>query len=145
MSNKLTLTDVIERMHTHIDNHTGRSAWDKGVAEYALELIENLEMNIRDGYVPVSVFTNFTELENAMLNGARDWKQYSEGGCALIYDMDIAKRLCAPWELRKTDYGRKDPNPRENWIKVQARALYQAAYVVKMAIPSMINFGEVEV
>ena len=65
-----------------------------------------------------------------MLNGADNWRQYSEGGCALCYDGQIAERLCAPWELRKTDNGRKDPNPRESWIDVQSRALFQAAQLV---------------
>lgn len=145
MANKPTLTNVIECMRIHIKNNTGRSAWDKGVAEYALELIEELEMNIHDGYVSASVFANVAELEKAILNGAKDWKQYSEGGCAFCYDHQIAKRLCAPWELRKTDNGSKDPNPRESWIDVQSRALYQAFQMVKNAIPNMIDFDEVEV
>lgn len=145
MNNKPTLDKVIECMHTVVNINTGRSAWAKGVAVYAHELIDDLEMNIRDGYVSASVFANVAELEKAMLNGAKDWKQYSEGGCALCYNHQIAKRLCAPWELRKTDYGRKDPNPQESWIDVQSRALYQAFQMVKNAIPNMINFDEVEV
>ena len=66
-----------------------------------------------------------------MLNGAQDWKQYSWGGSSLIYDSDIAQQLCAPWELKKTDNGRKAPNKNEQWLDVQARALFQAAYLIK--------------
>nr|DAP26633.1 MAG TPA: hypothetical protein [Bacteriophage sp.] len=62
-----------------------------------------------------------------MLNGAQDWEQYSWGGSALIYDYDIAERLCCPSELKKTRNGERRPNSREEWLDVQARALYQAA------------------
>ena len=63
----------------------------------------------------------------ALLNGAKDWSQYSWGGCSLIYDPDIASRLCCPSELKKTRNGERRPNSREEWLDVQARALYQAA------------------
>ena len=62
-----------------------------------------------------------------MLNGAQDWEQYSWGGSALIYDGDIAERLCCPSELKKTRNGERRPNSREEWLDVQARALYQAS------------------
>lgn len=66
-----------------------------------------------------------------LLHGAGDWEEYSRGGCALIYNSDIAERLCAPWELRKTDGGAKRPNAREDWIDVQARALSQAELLIR--------------
>lgn len=33
------------------------------------------------------------KLEKILLNGAKDWQEYSEGGCSLTYNEDIAKRL----------------------------------------------------
>ena len=59
--------------------------------------------------------------------GADSWREYSYGGGALIYDGDIARKLCAPWELRRTRDGARRPNSRETWLDVQARALGQAA------------------
>lgn len=47
-----------------------------------------------------------------------------------MYDGDIAERLCTPSELRKTRGGELNPNCRESWLDVQARALYRAACVV---------------
>jgi hypothetical protein len=61
-----------------------------------------------------------------MLNGAQDWDEYSYGGCSLIYNGDIAKRLCTPSELKRKRYGELNPNSRENWLDVQARALFRA-------------------
>ena len=113
-----------------LDNVKTRSAWDKGVKAYAEELIEELETNVSHGYITADDLCNRRMFERAMLNGAHDWKQYSEGGCSLCYNWQIAERLCSPWELRKTDNGRKDPNSRESWIDVQSRALFQAAHLV---------------
>ena len=101
---------------------TGRSAWEKGVIKYAKELVDDLEPGV--DYKP-------SELNKALLNGAMHWKEYSRGGSALIYDEDIANRLCSPSELKKTDNGRKRPNSREDWLDVQTRAITQAAMLIR--------------
>jgi hypothetical protein len=46
---------------------------------------------------------------------------------------DIAERLCTPSELKKTRHGDRKPNSREEWLDVQARALYQASNRIKHA------------
>lgn len=97
-----------------------RSAWKRGVKAYALEMIEGAEGEL----------SSFTDLKKELLNGARTWKEYSEGGCALIYDADIAELLCSPSEYRKTRQGERAPNSRETWLDVQARALGQAATLI---------------
>lgn len=94
--------------------------YDKITAELVEELKERAEYEGRD---PESE----KECREWMLNGAQDWEQYSWGGSALIYDCDIAERLCCPSELKKTRNGERRPNSREEWLDVQARALYQAA------------------
>lgn len=96
-----------------------RSAWDKGVTVYALELIEEAQAA---GYDELTR----EDCKSVLLNGARDWSQYSYGGCSLIYDPDIAKRLCTPSELKRTRDGERRPNSREEWLDTQARALFQA-------------------
>ena len=73
----------------------------------------------------------------AMLNGARDWNEYSCGGCSAIYDEHIARRLCTPSELRRTYYGNRRPNNRETWLDVQARALFQAAANIRRAAAAL--------
>jgi hypothetical protein len=93
-----------------------RSAWRRGVKAYAIELIEGAE-----GDFPTP---------NRLLNGAANWREYSYGGCALIYDGDIAERLCAPSEYAKTRQGERAPNARETWLDVQARACGQAATLI---------------
>lgn len=116
-------TRTFDRTAAFIKARGDRSAWDKGVTVYALELLDNVkELAAYEGRVPASI----AELKEYALNGAQNWEQYSYGGSALIYDRDIAERLCCPSELKRVKGGDRDPNPRETWLDTQARALHQA-------------------
>ena len=112
----------LETLAEAIKAEPARSAWDKGVKLYALELIEEISADDWDGWTYVC--------KKALLNGAQDWQQFSEGGCALIYDADIAERLCSPSELKRVKGGDRNPNATETWIDCQARALSQACRMV---------------
>lgn len=101
-----------------------RSAWDKGVTMYALELLE--EYQERAAYEGREA-ADRVEFKAWLLNGADSWESYSYGGSSLIYNGDIAERLCCPSEYKRTREGERRPNSREEWLDVQARALYQAA------------------
>lgn len=110
-----------------VENLKAVSAWNKGVKEYAYEVVE-----------AIAEYVEYVELDNVesvLLNGASDWSQYSYGGCSLIYDGGIAERLCTPSELKKVT--RKDgsvrdkANSRETWLDCQARALHQACRIIK--------------
>lgn len=103
-----------------------RSAWSKGVNNYAIDLVDGLEIE--------TIPTDKKELESLLLNGAKDWQEYSQGGCALVYDGDIAKALCTPSELKATKDGERQPNKTETWLDVQARALCQAFRVIKIQV-----------
>ena len=92
-----------------------KSAWDRGVTAYALDLLD------------ASADSSAAELDrSSLLNGASRWTEYSYGGSALIFDSDIAERLCTPSELKRKRGGELAPNSRELWLDVQARALNQA-------------------
>ena len=106
-----------EKIEKALEKEKARSAWKGGVIIYAIEILDNM-----DDKEEIT--------EKNLLNGAEDWRQYSEGGYTLIYDVDICNRLCTPSEIKKTKNGRRRPNRQENWIDVQARALYQAARLI---------------
>lgn len=108
-------------------NQRTRSAWERGVVAYAESMLDDLEPE--EELCPKTV-------EKVLLNGAPSWHDYSWGGCALIYDSDIAERLCSPSELRRSDNGRCRPNAREEWLDTQARACFQAAQLVKRIVNS---------
>lgn len=113
-------SDILAALEARKD----RSAWDKGVTAYAIDLLDQYQERARfEGREAASR----KELEEWLLNGASTLSKYSWGGSALIYNSDIAKRLCNPSELKRTHNGERRPNSREEWLDVQARALAQAA------------------
>ena len=108
-------------LYTKIENQKHRSAWNKGVNEYALELVEFLENE------------DLWATEKNMLNGADGWAQFSFGGSSLIYNADIAERLCSPSGFKKSKEGEYQPSRNETWLDAQARALGQASRRVMRA------------
>lgn len=129
---------TIKNIRKSLEASKARSAWDKGVKVYAIELLDGLEEAIDGGYFDIEDLAAPRILDKQLLNGASDWKEYSWGGCSLISDLDIAERLCNASELKKTDGGRKAPNKNEQWLDTQARALWQAAYLVREIISENI-------
>lgn len=119
---------TIAELKEAIDKQAARSAWDKGVKIYAYELIEEFGNNQELG--DNHEFFGSPADKKELLNGAADWNQYSWGGCSLIYNEDIAKRICSPSELKKTKNGERKPNATEEWLDTQARALTQAARMI---------------
>lgn len=123
----------LQRLREKLENHKTRSYWAAGVKEYAAEILDTLEnvaaYNNANGDTQEYNYTASKQNHIDALNGAKDWAQYSRGGFSLVYDGDIARTLCTPSELKRLTYkegGIKDPNAREDWLDVQARALYQA-------------------
>ncbi len=133
----------IEKLYQSIESEKQRSAWDKGVTQYALEMVEQLGKQINGGYFEELDLTESKKVRAALLNGAADWSQYSWGGSALIYNGDIAERLCSPSELKKTRNGERRPNSREEWLDTQARALFQAANRVCRHIRTLEKSGAI--
>jgi hypothetical protein len=109
-----------------IESTKTRSAWERGVKEYAVELVENLNAD--------DIPECRRDLEKLLLSGAETWDDYSWGGCSLIYNQDIARRLCSPSELRRSRNGERKPNGREQWLDTQARALYHASNLIYQQI-----------
>ena len=126
--------EFIAQVRAILNGRKCRSAWDRGVMQYAEELTAELAENINGGYITLEQLATADGRKAALLNGAKDWSQYSYGGSALVYDYDIAERLCNQSELKRTRNGERNPNSRETWLDCQARALTQAAARVREAV-----------
>lgn len=127
---------TLDKVAAELEAQKDRSAWGRGVNAYALELLEELrERAAYEGRNPEPG----KECREWMSNGAQDWNQYSWGGSSLIYDADIAERLCTPSELKKTRNGERRPNSREEWLDTQARALFQACNRVARLYRSIVT------
>lgn len=131
--------EKIRRAAEIIKARKDRSAWDNGVNAYALELVEQLAEAAEGGYLDAADLTAPRMLRKALLNGADDWSAYSWGGCSLIYNSDIAERLCCPSELKRTRNGERRPNSREEWLDTQARALSQAEARVRRVMRDVME------
>lgn len=121
------MREKIEAVRESLDNNKAynNSAWGRGVNEYASMLLDNLAEYVEYAEQNGEELPGFTKED--LLNGASDWRQYSYGGCALVYDTDIAETVCSPSELKRCKGGERQPNSLESWLDVQARALSQAA------------------
>ena len=127
------------RIRSAIEASPARSAWARGVKKYAYELWNSLTEAIEGGYFDFDDLAAPKLVARALLNGASDWGEYSWGGCALIYNEDIARRLCSPSELKRTRDGERKPNAREEWLDTQARALYQASGLLRRIIKEEVG------
>lgn len=59
--------------------------------------------------------------ETIFLNGAKNWNQYSRGGCSVVPTVEIIERL-------------RHKHPTEEWVDAQARVLQQASdYILALA------------
>ena len=117
----------LEELRAELRARRDRSAWDRGVVIYALELCDNLEE------IEPAELMSWPAVKKALLNGAADWTEYSYSASALIYDSDIARRLCTPSELKRCRDGERDPRPGVSWLKEQARALRWAEHRIEEA------------
>lgn len=116
-------TTLADTIRAELNARHDRSAWNKAVTLYALDLLEDIQWYANDAE---RLSLDGAELEKWALNGASCWEQYSNGGCSICYNADIAARVCTPSELKRKHGGAYEPNSQETWLDVQARALYQA-------------------
>lgn len=110
-------------LYEAIENYKPISAWKKGLKVFALKIVESAEK-----YITID------NIKDVILNGAESYHEASMGGNFLIYNEDIAKRFCSQSELKRTKNGEKEPNARESWLDLQARAAFQVELLIKKAI-----------
>lgn len=101
--------------------------YSKAVHMYALDLLSKLEENLS---YDESGIDSMDDLKKKLLNGADNWSHYSWGGCSLVYDYDIAKRVCTPSEFKRKREGALSPRRGAEWLDIQAGCLKIAAYKI---------------
>lgn len=108
-------------------NYQPHSKWGQGVKETALDILESLDM-------PNTVLPeHFGPRRSLLLNGACDWRQYSYGGCAIVYNVSIAERFFTASEMRRYMAPGHDASMAfrdESLLDMQTRALVQAERVI---------------
>lgn len=109
----MTINEISDKIYASSDN----TRWNNGVCNYAVELLE--------GYISdngLSIWDDADRLkamtEDRLLNGAKDWDDFSRSGNSHIYHDDISMRLLG----RKATAGQT-----RDWFGIQGKALEQAA------------------
>ena len=115
-----------EQLSTQLEAQAAkaRSYWERGVYQYVLLILLPIDKDVDITSSNLSI----------LLNGASTWQEYSEAGNAYVHDATIAETLCTPSELKRNKGGELNPNRYESWRDVQAKALYQAAAIIKSAL-----------
>lgn len=121
---------TISQLTKAVKSTPARSAWARGVKQFAIDFCGDLREGIGYGYIDEEDLEEPRCINAVLLNGAKSWERYSWSGNAYIYDRDIARSLCTPSELKRTNNGERRPNAHQEWMDVQAVALSQAARLV---------------
>ena len=144
VENSIYFTILTEVLTVLKNQKPARSKWERAVVEDAEEMLFEAIENLKDTpeEAPRDLTSLTAELLNVSIRTLRDWggddghngirslyqcaHESSWGGSHLCYNSDIARHYCTPSELRRTRDGARRPNAREEWLDVQARAIYQA-------------------
>lgn len=118
-----------------------RSAWEKGVINYADELLKaylgNRGLSLEDIHVRIGKIT-----EADLLRGAPNWERYSRGGMALVSNEDICRQLCTKAVFKKKMAGQVPPSAGgRDWLDFQVTALTEAAKIVLEAVNRRAEHG----
>lgn len=123
----------IGEIYETIHSTAARSAREKGIIQYADELLEaylnNRGLSLENFQVRIGKIT-----EADLLRGAPSWERYSRGGMALVSNEDICRRLCTKAEFKKKMGGLVQPVRGGDWLDCQAEALKKAAEIVVGAV-----------
>ena len=119
-------------------------ARNKAVWEYGIEVLDSVATNGDDENR--ELWTQ-DKLRDLLLNGAFDyykpydeqahWKRYSEGGCSLIWNIEIAQRVCTPNQYKKLEDKINSGDDTHDWIMIQARCLFDAAQLIYQTFNSL--------
>lgn len=95
-----------------------KSAWNRGLKQYMHDFIEDIDMT------KLQACQSKADFEKLLLNGAKNWHEYSWGGASLCYNEDILKRLSPAWACKK--FANSSMVYGVELLDIQKRALYQA-------------------
>ena len=128
MKKTIDYTALTDTIRAELNARHDRSAWNKAVTLYALDLLDDIQShaNERERF-PV----DGAELELWALNGADNWHHYSTGACSLVWSGDIAARVCTPSMYKRKHEGASEPGNNQTWLDVQADALKQACWRIR--------------
>ncbi len=137
VNNKKLLLQSIEMLQSK----KYRSVWDNAISEDAINLLEIIIDHDRidslnDNIIDRDLFKKLA------LNGAKNWNEFSYGGCSYVYDEDIMKHYSIPSYIKK--WNGQNPSSNETWLDLQGRAYNQACTRAYRIYKNIVRLGGVE-
>lgn len=138
-----TLEELIEAIKESYQKKSfrgekGRSQWKRAVKLYEKELYESVFGMSGKVLVKAFAFADYDtikkNIKELLLNGGKDWEQFSRSGNSLCYDRDIEERLLPPSQRGR--YGG------ERLLAMQAEALEEAARIVACKLAPVVDWAE---
>lgn len=135
-----------EDVRKELESMDKRSAWKRGVNDYAHGFVDDLIEFMDYGDITLEEVQGADNLalQKILLNGADNWHHYSWAGCSLCYDGQIAERLATPSQLKRTHDGNIQPRAGVHWLDLQAQALASAYWRVYVAINRVNKYYDME-
>lgn len=121
--------ELADKVEEELKQLKARSAFKKGARNIALELVDSYRETCRHCEIYGKPIPELSQ--ETLLNGADNWQEYCEGGCALIYDEDIARALATPSELARTRDGELPPRGFNTWMSMQVHAHKYASAMIR--------------
>ena len=118
ISKQLIMNSIDEELGSRL------SKYSRAIREDAIDLLDSLDVE--------ELPTDRDDLHDLLLNGASDWEQYSYGGCAFIYEEDIAEHYYAPSRVSRALSA--SASGKRPLLDVQARALKSAELIIRSEI-----------
>lgn len=89
-SKKATISKqlIMNSIHEKLGGRLRLSKYSRAIREDAIGLLDSLDAE--------EIPTDRDDLHELLLSGASDWEQYSYGGCAFVYEEDIAAHYYTP-------------------------------------------------
>ena len=107
----------IEYARRAMPRYSTRSKYDRAKNEDCLAFLDELDA------LKNATIRTAQDLERKLLCGASCWSQYSYGGCALVYNGDIAEHYLPPSKRNRVKS--------EDLLDLQAQALREACQRLK--------------
>lgn len=98
MEYQAKISKLREGVQRILDKSSENNDYNNAVAQYAYELIGDLEQIGSERRVSEDTFTNERAFEKFLLRGAKDWNEYSCKGYSLSCPEDIAERVGFDWQ-----------------------------------------------
>lgn len=128
------------KKHSLTSKDSTCSQWKRAVKTYEKELYDSIFGMTEKDLIRAFAFADYDEIKkhliNLLLNGAKSWEQFSQGGSSLCHNSEIAERILPPSQRGK--YGG------ERLLAMQAEALKEAAASLAYKLAPVVDWNEIK-